>query len=58
MFYERSSGEPHPGKGAGEINVGDVKDVELSTKPFHDWRRKLDSWKKSPFSINGKRMRR
>jgi hypothetical protein len=35
MFYERSSGEPHPGKGAGEkINVGDVKDyVELSTKP-------------------------
>lgn len=57
MFYERSSGEPYPGKGSGEkINVGDVKEyVELSTKPFHDWRRKLDdSWKKSPFSINGK----
>jgi hypothetical protein len=57
MFYERSSGEPYPGKGSGEkINNSDIKEyVELSTKSFYDWRKKLDdSWKKSPFSINGK----
>jgi predicted NAD-dependent protein-ADP-ribosyltransferase YbiA (DUF1768 family) len=57
MFYERSSGDPYPGKGSGENIVDtDVKDfVELSTKPFYDWRKKLDdSWKKSPIYINGK----
>jgi hypothetical protein len=47
-MLRKVEGEPHPGKGAGEkINVGDVKDyVELSTKPFHDWRRKLDDCEK------------
>jgi hypothetical protein len=42
-----------------KINVGDVKDyVELSTKPSTTGGENSTIVEKSPFSINGKRMRR